>query len=936
MLIRLWWKEWRSLAPIMATLLISAGALHWFLLTYGGRDIRNGALIPIALGFAVVYALVAGAAGFAGEREARTLGFLDALPVGRGMLWLGKASFALASSVALGLLLRWGSSLGWRFESVAFAPSFQVDVLFGLLLVEAAVWGLFWSALSKNALTAGILAVLTTAGTATIGGIGASAQNSGPFGGVHDSTLLWLIGLLSIPLAISWVVVNQGLAPRRRFQRWKGLSVAGDRNILTRLVAVPWTFRPSSAFWSVVWQTAREGRVTWLQTLGLGMSLPVLGILAGGRGIEVPILLICCILALLIQGSSVFGLENSAGTRQFLDNQAVPPGTVWGAKVGVWALGLVAFAAIVLTAGLIGSPEFSRPSGDQWPNWATFVAAAVVLLVNPFAVGLVSGMMFTRRITGAMIALFGLFILVVPQVALLKARVIPLWGLLFPPLILLGVSRAWAGDWLANRAGAGRWLKLGALIAVPFAALIAAHVAGRAYGVADIGPQFVAGPPKRLLADVFREADAAVNPNPAPGVFANTMEAESLDWSEHPHMADAWKSNQKAIELTRKALERIEIGAAYEVPGKLTIFANFGRPVGWSNVSSTLENLAGVLAIDSLERRSRGNFDGAWDDILDQFRIVNLYASSARSIADYQAAMTLSRKVVDRALAWSRDPKITVEAIRSARKSFKTVADVPSAAEAIRGELRTIEASLDRPDEEWVDFLTPASDTNTLAPWTRIHDAWVVAPIWERERTRRIVRMLGAAAIKGAGVPPSERRGKAEYWPQIVLIPLGVTPLVGRVVEPIFGASDPHDREVTNRAALDVILALRDWQVVHGGNAPSTLDEVAGSDLGELPLDPYSGRPFCYMNRKEMTNSQPSGMGGMMSGMGGILPPDGTGDITPAIEAANEIDQYQLSSVGPNGQDDQPRTDPGQPQFPSGSIWDDLIYLLPPNPPRPK
>ena len=917
MLIRIWWKEWRSLAPILATLLVAAGALHAFLLSYGGRDIRNGTLIVVAEGFAVVYALVAGAAAFAGERENRTLGFLDALPVGRGMLWVGKASFALVSSVALALFLRWGSTLGWTFQEAPFTPIIQVDLFFGLLLVEAAVWGLFGSAVSTSALTAGIIAVLATGGTAITQAIIFPHLPTQGFGGVDVASTLWRGTLMVVPLAVSWIIINQGLAPLPRFDSGHARSAGGSvRNLLTRRIDSPFSiaFHPSPAFWSVAWQTVHEGRTTWLQTLGIGLVVPILSLLMGVPGLENPFLVICCVLALLIQGSSVFGLENSAGTRQFLDNQAVPPGTVWLAKVGVWGLGLVAFTVIVLAAGAIGSPWISRPGGGPPLNLAIAVLAAIFILVNAFAVGLVSGMMLTRRITGAMIAMLGLFVLVVPQIALLTARVIPLWGLLVSPLILLGVSRAWAGDWLANRSGSRRWVKLGALVAVPFAALIATHVASRAYGVADLGPQFVQGPEKPDLAGFFRAAHSAITDNPAPGVFEEMFVAESVNWAEQPDLAKVWESNREAIGLTRQCLDNLAVAGGYEVPGKGTIFdLSKAAP---DSFAAYHDDLAGILAIDSVERRSRGDFNGAWDDILDQFRIVNLYAASSRSVADYQQAMILSHKVVNRALAWSRDPKMTAEAVQAARKSFETVAAVPSPADALRGESRTIEASLDHPTEDWVDFLTPSSESNTLAPWTRIYDAWVVAPAWERERTRRIVRMMGAAAIKGAGFPGWTRPTQLEYWPGTVLGSNTVTPLVERVDEPLILASKPYDREATNRSAIEVFLAVRDYQIVHGGKAPATLDALADSDTRMSFVDPYAGRQFGYINIRGKVNYFRPGLGADSAvGTSGV-----------------DRDQYLIYSVGPNHHDEQTLTPVGQAPW----VDDDLIYLLPPNPPGPR
>ena len=91
------------------------------------EDVRSGALTPAALGWAVLYAFAAGAAAFAGERESKTLGFLDALPVARRTLWLGKATFALASTLGLALVLAGLAALGTAARDPARVVRLRAD-----------------------------------------------------------------------------------------------------------------------------------------------------------------------------------------------------------------------------------------------------------------------------------------------------------------------------------------------------------------------------------------------------------------------------------------------------------------------------------------------------------------------------------------------------------------------------------------------------------------------------------------------------------------------------------------------------------------------------------------------------------------------------------------------------------------------------------------
>lgn len=129
MLARLWWKEFRMFRPLWPILVLAAGLIQWLLLSTGSPDARSGALTVASVSWAVLYAFAAGAAAFAGERESKTLGFLDALPVPRGTLWLGKVSFAFVST--FGLCWPWGSWPPWGRKRAIRSNDIAIPTLFG-------------------------------------------------------------------------------------------------------------------------------------------------------------------------------------------------------------------------------------------------------------------------------------------------------------------------------------------------------------------------------------------------------------------------------------------------------------------------------------------------------------------------------------------------------------------------------------------------------------------------------------------------------------------------------------------------------------------------------------------------------------------------------------------------------------------------------------
>ena len=852
MLVRLWWKEWRALIPIMLTLVVAAIGVQWFLLNYGGSDIRYGTLVPIALCWAVLYALAAGSASFAGERENRTLGLLDALPVGRGTLWIGKASFALVSSLALGVVLRVLGTTGWRYESIA-PPVAATEPFFALLIVEATIWGLFWSSLSKNAITAGILAVISTAVMVLMTGwLQQRDPSSQTWAGMDSSALVWRVAGMVFALAVSWLVMNSEFRPRflpRSVSRNQSAGLTQPQVIVTspsrREIA------PTPAFWSVVWQTWREGRVVWLQTLALGLIAAFFGLIGGGAIISLTLLA----LALVTQGSSIFGLETATGTRAFLDHQAVRPRTVWAGKMFLWMLGLVVFSGLI-GVGLLGFG--GQPSGASQPGFdftspnRAIAPSYLILPLNMFAVAVLAGMIFQRRVTAAMISIVVAVGVIIPQAAWYEAGMIAGPSLLYSPLIWLAVSWFWVGDWLAGR-GFRRWVNLALLVVVPYAALFGTFTASRAWGIKDIGPRygdasFAVAPPD--LGNQYR--DLAIRS----GAFEEINRLEKPDSNLEPLPdkvpAQYLASKQDALAELRALAAQPGSVAAIDAPA--TVFVEPRT----TNAQFARDYFVPLITLDAEARAGRGDLTGAWDDLESLLRMSNHYAKGARSIHDYEIALMMSHTGVARAIEWSKRPGMTVDLIRSARSRLREIGDTADPSPALRYEALRVERSLDQPAENWADFLGLREGFNVNDPWRRIHTAWVAAPPWERERTRRIMRLVEATSLRNAAKPnqnieffqygnedsettppitasTADRSLFPTKWP----IPRDA-PLLGELLEPFARSHFSYPNELNHRRLLDLFLVLRGWQLNHSGQIPDSVDQLNESD-DELPILPLPG-----------------------------------------------------------------------------------------------
>ncbi len=149
---RLWWKDVRQFWPIWVVVLLAAAATQWVMLTFGGRPARDGLLGVSALLWAGLYAVAAGAAAFAGERETGTLRLLDVLAADRRVVWAGKFSFAFVTTVILTLVLLLMAAMSTeRWNPHKPLTAWDAAGLIAFVLV-ALGWGLFWSSILKTAL----------------------------------------------------------------------------------------------------------------------------------------------------------------------------------------------------------------------------------------------------------------------------------------------------------------------------------------------------------------------------------------------------------------------------------------------------------------------------------------------------------------------------------------------------------------------------------------------------------------------------------------------------------------------------------------------------------------------------------------------------------------------------------------------------------------
>jgi hypothetical protein len=441
----------------------------------------------MALAFAWTGGLIAGAIALAGEREAGTLPFLDALTRLRRPVWRAKCAFGAASSVIQACLLfasAWAYGAVWKETPDVWA--------FGIVFVAATLysfaWGMFGSAYARTVLGACGLAIVgqVAGGVAVALVYGLLHMLLGAQGGVD-------LGLQALSFLLVLVLPLKASAARfcrkdndRRRRPARPVSVS----VPTAAQPTPWR--------AVLWLTYRQA-AGWV-VIALALAVVARLILPHDWAVLWP--LVTGLLG-LVAGVGTFAGEQGSGSARFLGDRRLPAGPLWRTKVGTW-FGLAAIPPAVILLFALAEAFLFGPRGASLThdpgaqvrlvseilfgglfsvgdaNAAGPVALASVALayvsiwlLYGFAIGQFAALVFRKAIIAIVVSL------VVTGTALghwlpsLAAGGLHPWQWLGPPVILLAATRLAVRPWLSDRLGGSRalaWLTVAALAAVAWQA----------------------------------------------------------------------------------------------------------------------------------------------------------------------------------------------------------------------------------------------------------------------------------------------------------------------------------------------------------------------------------------------------------------------------------------------------------------------------------
>lgn len=412
-------------------------------------------------------------------------------------------------------------------------------------------------------------------------------------------------------------------------------------------------------------------------------------------------------------------------------------------------------------------------------------------------------------------AVFGLALaaLLVSWAILMAGLEVP-WSFAVLPLpaILLGVSWLRTADWLRERNRWPAWLKTGGVLALGLVLVVAAVCRYRALDIPEVDPGLALVPNVQSLTPEQKETVA---------LYQKACETV-VPFQEKQKVEDWVAANQPALTLVLEASRRPLV----ECPPKPA-----GEP------SQRPFNLLGMLLESGRQLETQGESEEAAERYLAALwvaRQVQLFPSFEYSGAANWAEMS----VRNRLLTLVASQKLSASELpRLCRQVEEVFAVRPLDPVQLRMFYRRNEKVL--------------ADKQGL--WRSL--TYVCLP-WEYRRAQRVLNVLTAdvvrvqdavqrAVLEGKPAAPVYNQTRTVEHFRLPERLIRSTPLLGDSAYITGDDTYQYLQNQTLRQATLVCLALAAWKAEHG-SLPPTLDDLVGSYLKRMPLEPCSGKPFHY------------------------------------------------------------------------------------------
>jgi hypothetical protein len=894
------WKERREQSLVFPAMLILGFVLNVGLAyVLGPAELRSiyrrvELLGIVATVVAFTYGMVCGAMMLAGEREARTLDFLDYLERSRLRIWTTKA--------AVGALLTFGLALVKAGEAVVLGPNIPNSipwfVIVPVLALAGFAWGLLGSALCRNVLAAvGVAAALIFvvslfwfAFVAVLAGHHDRVIGVSLVGGAILFTLAALAASALIFCRPDWQRAPTGRTVRQTVRRAKGYGLR-----------------------AVLWLTYQQGRAGFLV---LAVASVILGTIIPDHA-----LLLWPLATLLLGvacGLGVFAGEQTGDGQRFLGDQRLPLGRIWITKTICWLVAGGFLAALMFVTALLQFVVLAFRSGEGreslhlvdrliGPDWLVrdlldHIGPWMFLTVGlayGFAFGEFFGLLTRKTAVAAVLAVLVGFAVAGAWLPSLLAGGVYVWQVLIVPAILLVGLRPVLWPWASGRLHTVRPLVILTGIGVLGLAWIAGNLWFRAVQIPDVGQPFdikafaaslpapdneagelirqAAGSLGQYEQEVnaqFKAADEQKAATPGKG-NAPAPQPKEWDillgdvlqngWTKDNAAAGPWLDRMfqgKWAEEFRKAV-RLPLGMIVNLRLATADSENHAKAKSYMRA-------ANLFTARAYQLMAQGKQEAA----LEHLEIVLALSRQLRHKAlawPYFAGLRAQIYGLSAMDVWLRDLGPKPALLRSALiRLNQHAAQQPTLESSIKAQYFVVDSNRDNP-AVWAGG---KHDRN--APEMFLLVAASRAP-WEAERETRLLHLLGANALKLAEsplwVPWSNpflaRAGLATY------LRSGTSyEELPRTIQWAWSWGLGYNRVEENRQldgrtlcqlrGTQLITALALFQLEKGQPAAS-LDALVPAYLPAVPQDPYTGQPFRYrvsrgekIERGEKMESEPN------------------------------------------------------------------------------
>ena len=460
--LRLVWKEIRQGFPLLAVLLGVELLLHTLVVLGAGNAESREAHLLIMVLMPSLFAVGAGAILISQDKEQRTIGWLNSLPIAAGTILRAKFSVGI-----VGLAIVWLASIVMTllFDSSSFSnmrksneglPNviWPLNSIFLLLLGFATAWR--WNSVLVALVMILPLAMFPTVVCLIEWEIRADLFSLRDF--LPDG-LVAINYLLAISLSgwFAWRFGDAYLTAKGSDRRWSQRWQSVDFRTL-RQSSLPKTTQGLTP--TLVWQFAWQNRMIPIAILAL-IAIPVLAVLLHFSGTKPDDWLflpsVACWLIASWLGASVFQSDTLQSRIRFMAERGVAPNAIWWTRQIIPA-SLFALAAIILVLFVWLVPTARISNGPSPSNSIPLIALAVTLVIAFYAAGQWYGQLFRSPIVSLVTVPAAMGLVVGYSFFAVTALGSTVWLLLISLSIAFVATRVMMHPWMDGRTDMRYWL----------------------------------------------------------------------------------------------------------------------------------------------------------------------------------------------------------------------------------------------------------------------------------------------------------------------------------------------------------------------------------------------------------------------------------------------------------------------------------------------